>query len=143
MSRDAGASILDQLGGISRLHSKRVEQAAFAVLKSPDIPSILVETGFISNPEEARLLKSSDYQNKMARALFQGITNYFASTTPPGTLLAWDKRGGGTEYVISKGDTLSHISRRFNVTIAAIRERNELSSNTIRIGQKQIGRAHV
>lgn len=139
MSRDAGARVLERMGGISRLHSKSVEQAAFAVLKSPDIPSILVETGFISNPEEARLLSSKSYQKKMAGALFEGITNYFATTTPPGTLLAWDKRDQGTtEYVISRGDTLSHISRRFNVTIAAIRQRNDLRGNTIRIGQKLI-----
>lgn len=138
MSREAGASVLAQMGDISKLHSTTVEQAAFAVLKSADIPSLLVETGFISNPREARLLNSSSYQKKMAKAIYQGLTNYFAATTPPGTLLAWEKRGEGTEYVIARGDTLSHISKRFNVTITSIRERNAIKGNTIRIGQRLI-----
>ncbi len=70
--------VLGELGSINELHRGQVEQAGFAVLKSPDIPSILVETAFISNPDEERRLNDSQYQEKMARAVLGGITRYFA-----------------------------------------------------------------
>lgn len=69
--------VLSELGRINRLHKKTVEQAGFVVLKSPDIPSILVETAFITNPNEEKKLKSKDYQKEMANAIFGGIKNYF------------------------------------------------------------------
>lgn len=74
-----GKAVLKQLGGINTLHKHDVEQAGFAVLKSPDIPSILVETAFISNPEEERRLNDEDYQEKMAAAILTGIKSYFNS----------------------------------------------------------------
>ncbi len=77
-----GRHVLDQLKTIGRLHKPHVEQAGFAVLKAPDIPSILVETAFISNPEEERLLRSSAHQEKLAAALLAGIENYFAANPP-------------------------------------------------------------
>ncbi len=77
-----GKAVLGELGGINRLHKSSVEQAGFAVLKSPDIPSILVETAFISNPDEERRLKDDAYQDKMARAILSGIKRYFAKNPP-------------------------------------------------------------
>jgi N-acetylmuramoyl-L-alanine amidase len=77
-----GRAVLAELGGINDLHKADVEQAGFAVLKAPDIPSILVETAFISNPEEEKRLKSPDYQNKMADAIFVGIKRYFSKNPP-------------------------------------------------------------
>jgi len=77
-----GQAVLGELGGINTLHKERVEQAGFAVLKAPDIPSILVETAFISNPEEERRLNDSGYQEKMAHALFKGIKRYFSKNPP-------------------------------------------------------------
>ena len=77
-----GKAVLGELGDINHLHKSAVEQAGFAVLKSPDIPSILVETAFISNPEEEKRLKDSDYQDKMAEAMLQGIRNYLAKNPP-------------------------------------------------------------
>jgi len=74
-----GGHMLEQLKSVNRLHKPRVEQAGFAVLKAPDIPSILVETAFISNPEEERLLRSSAHQNKLADAMATGIERYFAA----------------------------------------------------------------
>ncbi len=70
--------VLDELDGINDLHSGHVEQAGFAVLKSPDIPSILVETAFISNPEEEARLNDRNYQTKLANAVLSGIKQYFA-----------------------------------------------------------------
>jgi N-acetylmuramoyl-L-alanine amidase len=77
-----GNAVLGHLGKISRLHRGKVEQAGFAVLKAPDIPSILVETGFISNPEEESKLQDDDYQSELADALLQGIQRYFAKNPP-------------------------------------------------------------
>ncbi|MGE5523959.1 MAG: N-acetylmuramoyl-L-alanine amidase [Rhodospirillaceae bacterium] len=75
-------AVLAELGEINQLHKPHVEQAGFAVLKSPDIPSILVETAFISNPEEERRLSSQAYQAKMAEAIFSGIRRYFSRNPP-------------------------------------------------------------
>jgi N-acetylmuramoyl-L-alanine amidase len=77
-----GRAVLDQIGGINTLHKARVEQAGFAVLKAPDIPSILVETAFISNPQEEKRLKRADYQDQMALAIVQGIKKFFANNPP-------------------------------------------------------------
>jgi len=77
-----GKAVLGELGNINSLHKGRVEQAGFAVLKAPDIPSILVETAFISNPEEEKKLADEDYQDKMAEAILRGIKQYFAKNPP-------------------------------------------------------------
>jgi N-acetylmuramoyl-L-alanine amidase len=77
-----GNTVLRELERVNRLHKPRVEQAGFAVLKAPDIPSILVETAFISNPEEEKRLRDDDYQEEMARALLAGIKRYFAKNPP-------------------------------------------------------------
>lgn len=73
-----GSAILGEIGGINRLHKGSVEQAGFAVLKAPDIPSVLIETAFISNPEEEAKLLDEDYQNQMADAILKGINRYFS-----------------------------------------------------------------
>jgi N-acetylmuramoyl-L-alanine amidase len=77
-----GSSVLRELERVNRLHKPRVEQAGFAVLKAPDIPSILVETAFISNPDEEARLRDDDYQEQMARAMLAGIKRYFAKNPP-------------------------------------------------------------
>jgi N-acetylmuramoyl-L-alanine amidase len=135
-SLQVGAQVLSKVDNVARLHKKNVEQAGFAVLKSPDIPSILVETGFISNPTEAKRLATSSYQKKMARAIHAGIKNYMLAHPPSGTLVAWNKAQGGTEYTIASGDTLSGIAQRFNVSLSSLKSTNGLSGSTIRVGQK-------
>lgn len=87
-SLDLGTKVLSNLQKIAKLHYPKVEQARFVVLKSPDIPSILVETGFISNPLEERRLNNPKYQKQLAQAIMQGITAYFRYRAPPGTWLA-------------------------------------------------------
>jgi N-acetylmuramoyl-L-alanine amidase len=102
-----GRHVLSAMGGVTRLHAKRVEQAAFMVLKSPDTPSILVETGFISNPQEAKRLASRDHQQKMARAIFNGVNKHFSQNPPPNTYLAWQKRKereGAADTLASAGE---------------------------------------
>lgn len=135
-SLDAGSYVLKNMGTVARLHKKRVEQAGFLVLKSPDIPSLLLETGFISNPNEARKLSTSRYQNKMAQAIFEGIEQYFLDNPPPGTLLAKNGNRVDRIYVVAPGDTLSEIAVRFNVSMRKIKSYNKMSSNKIRVGKK-------
>ena len=131
-----GAKVLRRVDGVAKLHKNRVEQAGFAVLKSPDIPSILVETGFISNPGESKLLASSSYQKKMARAIHAGIRDWFLAHPPSGTLIAWQKQQAGRQYVIARGDTLSGIAQRFNVPLSDLKIRNGISGEKILVGQK-------
>jgi len=106
------------------------------VLKSPDIPSILVETGFISNPTEAKNLGSRAYRKNMAAAIHSGIVQWFAAHPPSGTLVAWHRQGGGKDYIIVGGDTLSGIAHRFNVSLAMLKSSNGLSGSRIQVGQK-------
>ena len=77
-----GQSVLGELGQINKLHKPHVEQAGFAVLKAPDIPSILVETAFLTNPQEERKLRGKKYQEKVARAILKGIKIYFEANPP-------------------------------------------------------------
>lgn len=137
-SLSLGRDVLEEVDKIAKLHKRKVEQAGFAVLKSPDIPSILVETGFISNPGEAQKLATGAYQDKMARAMQMGIQDWFTTHPPAGTLLAWQRSQRTREYVIVSGDTLSEIAERHRVSVSSLKSSNGLKSNTIRVGQKLI-----
>jgi N-acetylmuramoyl-L-alanine amidase len=131
-----GDRVLRNMDTIAKLHKTNVEQAGFAVLKSPDIPSILVETGFISNPVESKKLATRSYQRKMARAIHTGIKQWFHAHPPSGTLIAWQKKQGGQQYVIARGDTLSGIAQRFNVPLSDLKSHNGISGSKIVVGQK-------
>ena len=132
-SIQAGKAVLRNMGQVTKLHKKSVEQAAFLVLKSPDMPSILVETGFISNPDEARELAKASHQLKLAKAIANGVEEFMRSNPPPATWLA--QRGEEIRYTIGRGDTISEIAQRYGVTSAALKKRNRLSSDSIRVGQ--------
>ncbi len=143
-SLQVGDNVLKSMDTVARLHKNHVEQAGFAVLKSPDVPSILVETGFISNPDEAKKLNSSYYRKNLSKAIFKGIKKHFSNVPPAGSYVAYVKNGGdpkvasssGREHVISRGDTLSGIARQYDVTISALQKANRLSSSSIRVGQR-------
>lgn len=134
-SFEAGAKVLGQLGTVAKLHKRRVEQAGFVVLKAPDVPSILVETGYISNPTEARRLDTADYQERLAAALARGIRGYMEEFAPPGTLIAYQRERGNQRYTIETGDTLSEIAARYGTSTRRLREANGLSGDVIRVGQ--------
>ena len=127
-SREVGRRVLSRLGRIGPLHKRRVERAGFMVLKAPDIPSILVETGFITNPSDERRLQDPVQRRAIAGAIAQGIAGYFEVHPPAGTLLA--KR----RHVIARGDTLSDIAERYRVSLAALRTVNRLRGDRIHIG---------
>lgn len=138
-SLEMGKSVLRPLGKVNKLHKKSVEQAGFAVLKSPDIPSLLIETGYISNPGEAKKLRTTAHQKKIANAIFVGVRDYMQNNPPTDSYLAWAKQGKGNKlitYTIVRGDTLSEIASRYRVSFKKLKEVNGLRSDTIRIGQK-------
>lgn len=92
-SLQIGSAVLQQMGSVTTLHHPRVEQAAFVVLKSPDIPSLLVETGFLSTPAQEQQLRNPRYQQLLASAIMQGVKSYFVRNPPQGTLLAAQRFG--------------------------------------------------
>ena len=113
----------------------RVEQAGFAVLKEPEMVSILVETGFISNPTEERNLRSSAHQDKLARSIVNGVDAYFRNHPAPHSWYAAQRREHGEQYRIQPGDTLSEIARQYSVSEQAIRSANALNGDRIVVGQ--------
>jgi len=136
----AGTRVLESLDGVTRLRRDKVQQASLEVLKSPDIPSMLIETGYLTNPDEARRLNTSAFQQKLARGIAQGVMNYFYDAPPEGTLVAWQKANGivpvpGT-YMVKRGDSLSVIAQRYNVSQSELKSVNNISSDTIHIGQE-------
>lgn len=137
-SEVAGQHVIDELQKIVRVRKKKVQQANFLVLKSPDIPSLLVETAFISNPKEEARLRDVREQDRWGSAIANGIVRYFAAHPPPDTLFASrheQERPDDLEYVITRGDTLSEIADRFNVSLSLLRRANKLRGDRIRIGQ--------
>lgn len=127
-----GGFVIDRLKNVAKLHKPRVEQAGFVVLKSPDVASILVETGFISNPKEERLLKTRAYQKKLANSIFKGIKNYFEFNPPPNTLIA---ARGREVHTVKSGESLSIIAARYGISLARLKAMNSLSNSVIRVGQ--------
>lgn len=132
MSIDVADRVLASLKNLGNIHKRQVQSAGFAVLKSPDIPSILVETAYISNPAEEKKLRDSGYQQRMAGAILQGLRGYFIENAPEGTMLATLAR---RQHVISRGETLSAIAAQYRVNMQELRKHNGLKSDQIRTGQ--------
>jgi len=130
-SLDIGDEILSQIKHVNRVHKKQVQQAGFAVLKAPNIPSVLIETAFISNPREERNLKSTAHQKKVANAVSKGVTNYFARKAPPGTWLS----ASAAEYKVRSGDTLDSIAKKYKTSIENLRARNAMYTSSLSAGQ--------
>ncbi|MCC6296783.1 MAG: N-acetylmuramoyl-L-alanine amidase [Pseudomonadales bacterium] len=131
-----GSQVLTAMGSVNKLHKNQVEQAGFVVLKSPDLPSILVETGFISNPQEAGRLADAGHQRRLAGAIFNGVKRHFAVHPPDGTRIAWQRRNGsGRTHVIDRGDTLSTIAEQYDTSVNQLIRHNGLDSAVIRVGQ--------
>jgi len=139
-SLNVGQKVLSNMGRITPLHKQRVEQAGFMVLKSPDIPSILVETGFISNPSEARKLQTASHQQSLARSIHSGVRQFFHENPPPGTYVAWLRDSGKIasaprEHVVRSGESLALLAERYQVSLPALRSANSLKNDVIKVGQ--------
>ncbi len=120
--------VLSGLKGIGKVHKKQVQHAGFVVLKSPDIPSILVETAFISNPSEERKLQDKRHQMKLAKAITSGVRTYFKRYAPPGTVLA------SRQHRVAQGETLSGIANRYRVSTANLKSENRLQNDLVQVG---------
>ncbi|MGB0892826.1 MAG: N-acetylmuramoyl-L-alanine amidase [Parashewanella sp.] len=135
ISHTVASKVLREMGRVTKLHKKQPEAASFGVLKSPDIPSILVETGFISNPTEERLLRSGSHQQKLAVAINKGVLQYFKQYPPIDTLLA---SRTNLKHKVKRGESLSRIAQRYQVTVGSIKKVNKLKSNVVKIGQQLV-----
>ncbi|MDW2982235.1 N-acetylmuramoyl-L-alanine amidase [Rhodanobacter sp. KK11] len=159
-------NVLKALAQLGPTHRGYVERANFVVLRSPDVPSILVETAFISNPAEERKLRDPAHQKKLAEAVMGGVRNYFESTPPPGTWFAAEaarrngvqlasSAGSGDSkaatasagrpaartraqardvHKVGRGESLSSIARQYGVSVGALKNANQINSNTVRAG---------
>ncbi|MBA0205801.1 N-acetylmuramoyl-L-alanine amidase AmiB [Pectobacterium aroidearum] len=154
---DVATKVLRELQRVGGLHKRRPEHASLGVLRSPDIPSLLVETGFISNVAEERLLGSNDYQEKIANAIYQGLRGYFQThpmqslpkqesrplqsaasdtATSSGNVSTAKASAGSTRHTVARGETLSSIARRYGVSLAAMRDVNKLNKDIVWVGQR-------
>ena len=134
----AGGYVIKRMGRITRMRKSQVQQAPFLVLKSPDVPSLLIETAYISNPAEEHALSDFSFQADLAAAIHDGIVDYFRANPPPGSYLALHPappRQTPLRHVISRGETLSEIAERYHVRLATLKRFNQLTGDVIRIGQ--------
>jgi len=127
-------SVFASLRSVGKTHKNQVEHANFMVLKSPDVPSILVETAFISNPSEEQRLKDPAWQRKLAQSIGDGVQDYFYVSPPPGTWIAANRQP--VRYKVVRGDTLGEIANRYRVSLYSLRRANGLDGDTIRVGSE-------
>ncbi len=135
-----GEVVLQQIGRVARLHKSKPVHASLAVLKAPDIPSLLIETGFISNHLEERQLASATYQRDLARAIFRGVQGYYADNPPEGTRIAAvpqpdNKSGKSIRHVVKNGESLSGLAVRYGIPKGRLASYNSLKSEHLLIGQ--------
>lgn len=133
-----GQEVIGSLGSVTRMRKTHVQQGSFLVLTSPDIPSILIETAYISNPREESALRDPNYQGDLARAVSAGVLKYFRGNAPPDSTFARNPTPpprAPVRHVITRGETLSGIAARYRVTLASLRRSNSLYDDTIRVGQ--------
>ncbi len=133
-SLQVGSRLLKQMNKITSLHNSSVEQARFVVLKSPDIPSVLIETGFITNIQEEKNLSNPSYQSRLAQSIFSGVKYYFAEYPPHGTRL--ESMANTTLHIVKAGETLPAIAARYNVSVGNLKQFNNLTNTKLKPMQK-------
>jgi N-acetylmuramoyl-L-alanine amidase len=134
-----GEDILGEIKHVGRLHQRRVQQAGFAVLKSPDIPSVLVETAFISNPDEEKKLRTPAFQRGLAQGILAGVKRFVARqapSAPPAKPVTVEARGRPQEHVVQQGETLVSIASRYNLHVEALRFFNNLPEAEPPVGMR-------
>lgn len=131
-SYDFAEHVIKELKKVTKLHKKRPERLSLAVLKSSDIPSVLIETGFISNHQEEKRLNNAKHQQKLAKAISLAVDKYFSRNPPAGTLIAATRV---REHKVSRGESLSVVAQRYKVSVRQLKSANNLKSNVVRIGQ--------
>jgi len=132
-SHKAAQSVHASMKKVVKLHGQGFGQANFLVLKSPDVPSMLIETGYISNPDDEKNLKSPTHIDKLTNQIASGIRHYFYQSPPPRTWIAAQAKA--KKHVVQSGDTLSAIASRNGTSIDSIKSINNKSTNSVMIGE--------
>ena len=127
-------SILGEMGKVARLHNSKPINTSLAVLRSPQIPSVLVETGFISNPTEEKLLFQRAHQDKLARAITKAVVQYLKDNPPEGTVFSSSSKSA--VHTVKRGESLSVIAQKYGTSTKAIMSANKLKSSGLAVGQK-------
>ena len=139
-SDDVAGQVLSALKNVGKAHKGEVERANFVVLRSPDVPSMLVETGFITNPTEEKRLDDPDYRRRLASAIVTGVRAYFTDQPPPGSYYAVnrDARPSTREYVVGRGETLSLIAAQNGVPLNLLLQVNRKRDDSVQVGERLI-----
>lgn len=132
-SSEAAGRVHASLKRLGKTHKNQVEKANFYVLRSPDVPSMLVETAFISNPTEERRLKDPKHQQALASAILDGVRDYFHSRPPPGTWIA--AHAQPRSHIVSSGETLSAIAEQHRVSLESLRQANAKRGDVVKVGE--------
>jgi len=135
-SNKVAGDILSAMKRNGKVHKNYVGSANFMVLKSPDVPSVLVETAFISNPSEEVRLTQREFQQNMARTITRGVRDFFYASPPPGTWIAANR--DGFKHIVARGDTLGGIAQRYSVSLSRLRSVNNLNGDVIRVGRELV-----
>ena len=135
-SDDIANHVLDAMKRVGKTHKPHVERANFVVLRSPDVPSLLVETAFISNPGEEKNLLNPVHRGKLAAAIVEGARDYFSNQPPPGTWLASNATARPRQHVVGPGETLSLIATRHGISLSSLRAANGLHGDMVRVGAR-------
>lgn len=131
-SASAAQHVLAALQSMGKAHKRYVERANFAVLRSPDVPSMLIELAFITNPDEEKRLRDPEHRSKLSKAILEGVRNYFHAAAPPGTWIAAHAKA--RQHVVLRGETLQEIASRHRVSVADLRAANGLDGDELRAG---------
>lgn len=134
-SYELSNDVIKDMQKITRMHKRIPQSASLAVLTASGIPSILVEVGFISNPQEEKNLLWAEYRQRLADSLMKSIRRYFKRKPPEGTLWAQWKNQAPTEHTVARGESLSVIAQQYGVSVKQIKQQNNLKSDLVRIGQ--------
>ena len=135
-SDDVANHVLDAMKRVGKTHKPHVERANFVVLRSPDVPSLLVETAFNSNPGEEKNLLNPTHRSKLAAAIVEGARDYFSNQPPPGTWLASNATARPRQHVVGPGETLSLIATRHGISLSSLRAANGLHGDMVRVGAR-------
>lgn len=136
VSDEAANHVLDELRSVGKTHKPQVERANFWVLRSPDVPSMLVELGFITNADDERKLNDAHFRHRLAEVIARGVADHFGSHPPPGTWFAANPSRGSRQHVVARGETLGLIAARHGVSVKQIRSANDKRDDVVRVGER-------
>jgi N-acetylmuramoyl-L-alanine amidase len=136
VSDEAAGHVLDELRSVGKTHKPQVERANFWVLRSPDVPSMLIETGFITNADDERRLNDPAFRERLATVVARGVADYFSSQPPPGTWFAANPQRTNRQHVVARGETLGLIATRHGISLGQLRQANDKRDDVVRVGER-------